>query len=163
MDNSLQKLQIILRAELALVRIQTRRAARQTCYRLAAALFALLTLCMLIFAEYVALERLYGATCAALSVALTTAVITLVLLIIARRIQQNDEQEKVVREIRELACTSLHADVEKVKAGIDGVTHDVKQLHSNLSAILGGSSSLLSSVAPILGLIAAAVRQKKES
>ncbi|SIN79615.1 phage holin family protein [Halodesulfovibrio marinisediminis] len=162
MNDSMNKIQILLRSEVALFRLQTRRMAREAAFKIAALILALLALGMFTFAVYLGLSKLYGSTIAALLVALIDGLLALLLLLISQQIKSNTEQEKVIKEVRDIACKGLNADFEKVKAEVGEVTSDVRRIHDNVAGILAGSTSLITSITPVLGLFAAAVKKSRE-
>ena len=159
MINPMGKIHLLVRSELALFRIQTKRKATQTCFKVVALVFILLALGMLTFAGYKALAYAFGSVFAAIIVALIYGFFGLVLLLISHSIGNNTEQEKLIKEVRELAYKELSADVDEVKAGVDQVTEDVKRIHDNIATIVGGSSALVGSVTPLLSLLVAALKK----
>ena len=159
MADPMGKIQLLLRAELALFRIQTKRKATQTCFKIVALVFVLLALAMLTVAGYQALAYMLGSVIAAFIIAVVYGVLALILLLISHSIGNNTEQEKLVKEVRELAYKELGSDVDKVKAGVDQVTEDVKRIHDNIATIVGGSSALVSSITPVLGLLVAVLKK----
>lgn len=162
MADSISKMQILVRSELALFRIQAKRMATQTGLRTIALFFALLALGMLTFAGYQALAKPLGSVIAALIVAFVDGAFALLLLFLSQNTKGYAEQEKMIREVRELAYKEISADLDEAKAGIDQVTKDVKRIHDNIAIIVRGSSALVSSVTPMLSLLVAALKKNRE-
>ena len=162
MTDPILKLQILARSEMALLRIQARRNAARTVLLAVALVFVLLALGMLNFAGYQALAVTQGPAIAAMLVALADGVIAIIVVIIARGAGPNTEQEKMVRDIRDLAYNELSADFDEVKEKVSQVTDDVRRIRSGFSAVTGGSSNnLANNLAPILGLLIGAIKKSR--
>lgn len=162
MFDPMSKIQLLVRSELALFQIQAKRMATQTVFKAVALVFALLALGMLTFAGYQALAVPFGSITAALLVALVHGVLALLLLVISQHIGTNTEQEKMIKEVRELAYKELNKDIDDVKSEVDQITTDVKKLRDNLTTIVSESSALASNIAPILSLLTAALKKNQE-
>lgn len=162
MNDSINKIHILIRSEMALFRLQARRVATQTAFKTIALVFAILALAMLTLSGYLALAAAYGPTVAALIVALIDGLLALLLLLISQHVKSSIEHEKVIKEVRDIAYDSLNTDFEKIKTELGEVTSDVKRIHDNVAAILSGSTSLITSITPVLGLVAAAVKKNKD-
>lgn len=161
MADTMNKLQILLRSEIALLRLQAKRMATQTACKIVAATFALLAIGMFTFASYLGLAKIFGPTMAAFQVALIDALLAVLLLIVSQKISTNAEQEKMILEVREIAAKGLSADLDKVKTEVEGLSEDVKQIYGSIATVISGSSSVISSVLPILGLLASTSQKGK--
>ncbi|WP_290919632.1 phage holin family protein [Halodesulfovibrio sp.] len=161
MADTMNKLHILLRSELALLRLQVKRMAAQTACKIVAAIFALLAIGMFTFASYLGLAKVFGPTMAAFQVALIDAFLAVILLIVSQKISNNAEQEKMILEVREIAAKGLSADLDKVKTDVEELSDDVRQIYGNVAAVISGSSSVISSVLPILGLLASTSQKGK--
>lgn len=161
MADTMNKLHILLRSEIALLRLQVKRMAAQTACKIVAAIFALLAISMFTFASYLGLAKVFGPTMAAFQVALIDALLAVVLLIISQKISNNAEQEKMILEVREIAANGLSADLDKVKAEVEELSDDVRNIYGNIATVISGSSSVISSVLPILGLLASTSQKGK--
>lgn len=162
MTDPIMKLQILARSEMALLRIQTRRNATRTVLLVVALVFVLLALGMLNFAGYQALAATQGPATAAMLVALADGVIAIIVVVISRGAGPNTEQEKMVRDIRDLAYNELGADFDEVKEKITQVTDDVRRIRSGLSGVTSGSyAGLANNLAPILGLLIGAIKKSR--
>lgn len=162
MTDPIIKLQILARSEMALLRIQARRNAARTALFVVALLFALLALGMLNFAAYQALAVTQGPATAALLVALIDGVLALVVVIVSRGAGPHAEQEKMVRDMRDLAYNELSADFDEVTAGFTQVTEDVQRIRSGITSFTSGSSGLANNLAPILSLLIGAVKKVRK-
>jgi len=166
MTNFFLKLQILVRAEMALLRIQARRTATRSAMFAVALVFSLLALGMLNFAGYQALVVSQGPSIAALLVALVDGVIALIVVAASRHAGPGEEQDKMIRDISDLAYKELSADVDEVKAGLTEVTDDVRRIRDGFTAFTSGSSGLASglarNLAPILSLLISAVKKGRK-
>lgn len=162
MTDPILKLQILARSEMALFRIQARRNAARAVLLAVALVFVLLALGMLNFAGYQALAVNQGSAIAAMLVALADGVIAIIVIVIARSAGPNVEQEKMVRDIRDLAYNELSADFDEVKEKVTQVTEDVRRIRSGFSAVTGGTSgNMANSLAPILSLLIGALKKSR--
>jgi len=160
MADPVLKLKILARSEMTLLRLQARRNAVRTELFLLALIFALLALGMLNFAGYQALSVKIGPAFAALLVALANGFLALVLVAVSRTAGQGAEQEKMVRDIRDMAYSELSADFDEVKAGVAQVTEDLGRIRSGFSAVTGGSGGLAGNLSPVLSLLIGAVKKR---
>ena len=162
MTDPIMKLQILARSEMALLRIQARRNATRTVLLVVALVFVLLALGMLNFAGYQALAVSQGPAIAAMLVALADGVIALIVVLLSRSTGPNTEQEKMVRDIRDLAYNELSADFNEVKDKVVQVTDDVRRIRSGLSGVTSGSyAGLANNLAPILGWVIGAIKKSR--
>lgn len=162
MTDPINKIQILIRSEIALLRLQTKRMATQTGFRIVALIFAILALAMLTFAGYQALVKPFGPVMAALFVALIDGMLALILLFVSQHVGNYTEQERVLKEVREMAYGELNADFEELKVGVGQVSEDVKRIHDNIATIVSGTSELVSFVTPVLSLLVATIKANKE-
>ena len=162
MTDPINKIQILIRSEIALLRLQTKRMATQIGFRVVALIFAVLALAMLTFAGYQALVKPFGPVMAALVVALVDGMLALILLFVSQHVGNYSEQERVLKEVREMAYSELNADFEELKDGVDQVSDDVKRIHDNIVTIVSGTSELVSFVTPVLSLLVATIKANKE-
>ena len=160
MTDPIMKLKILARSEMALLRIQARRNATRTALLVVALVFVLLALGMLNFAGYQALAVNQGPAIAALLVALADGVIAIIVVVISRGAGSDTEQDKMVRDIRDLAYNELSADFDEVKEKVTQVTDDVRRIRSGFSTVTGGASTnLANSLGPILNLLIGAIKK----
>ena len=159
MTDPILKLQILARSEMALLRIQAKRNAVRTASYVFALVFILLALAMLNFAGYQALVETRSPAIAALLVAAVDVVVAVIVVLMSRGSGRNEDQEKVVRDIRDLAYNELSADFDEAKAKVAQVTEDVKRIRSGFSAVTGGSGGIANNLAPLLGLLISALKK----
>jgi hypothetical protein len=162
MSDPVLKLKILAHSEITLFRLQARRNATRMGLLVVALVFALLALAMLNFAAYQALAVKKGPAFAALMVALADVLLALILVAVSRGAGTSAEQEKLVRDIRDLAYKELSADVDEVKAGVAQVTEDVQRIRSGFSAFKSGSGGLTGNLSPIVSLLVGAVKKSRK-
>ena len=143
MSDPVLKLQILVRAELALAQIHARRATTRSAYFAVALVFLLLGLAMMTLAVYQALIPSMGPAWAAFTVAIGDTFICIIIVMIARNAGPAESEEKLAREIRDMAYTELSADIEHVKGELSQITADVKRIRSGFSNITSGAVGAL--------------------
>jgi len=159
MSNAMLKLQILARSEMALAQLRAQRAGSRSVLFTVALVFGLLALGMLNLAGYQALTPRLGAALAALVVSVADLATAVVIVLVARHAGPDEDDEKLAREMRDLAYAELGADLERVKAEIRQVTDDVRGIRSSFTSIAGGAASTLG---PLVGLLINTLKKKKE-
>ena len=163
MDETLLKIRVLTRAEMTLAKANARRiAARSQLYAIAVGMI-LLTVIMVNIAAYQWLSALKGAPVAALIVASANAVLAVIVIFVASRIQPGPEEE-MVKEIRELALTELSADAEGVRQKFEQISGDVERIRSRFSSVsdaLGSAQSGLGSLSPMLGMLTSMLKKRR--
>lgn len=157
MSDSMLKLQILVRAELAISQIRARRAASRSALFLVAMIFALLGLGMLNLAGYHYLSTSVGPALAALLMALANSAIAVVVLLLSSKAGPSENEEKLAQEMRDLAYTELSNDIEQFKTELGQITADVRRIRSGFTSFAGGAAS---GIAPLLGMLIKAVKPK---
>lgn len=150
MSNSIMKVKILARAELALAYIHLQRAITQSAYFLVAVVFVLLGLGMFNYAAFYAISSSQSPAVAALWVALIDIAVAAALALFARKAGPKASEEKLAREIRDLADAELNRDIEQVKEEISQIVADVRSIGDTFSSFSGAATNLL---APFLGLV----------
>jgi hypothetical protein len=162
MDETLLKLRVLTRAEMTLAKANGRRiAARSRLYAVALGM-VLLTVIMVNIAAYEYLSTIKGEPVAALIVALVNAVLAVLVIFSASRIQPGPEEE-MVKEIRELALTELSADADGIRQNFAQISSDIERIRSGFSTVsgaLGSAQAGLGSLSPVLGLLTSMLKKK---
>lgn len=156
MSDPMLKLQILVRAELALADIHGRRAATRTAYFAVAMVFLLLGLAMLTAAVYFALAPIMGPALAAFTVAMVDTVIGIVIALGARNAGPSANEEKLALEIRNMAYSELNNDIEQVKSQFNEVAAEVKRIRSGISSFTSGAAGTFG---PLLSLLVKTVKR----
>ncbi|QFU76314.1 hypothetical protein EY643_11940 [Halioglobus maricola] len=139
MSDPVFKLQLLARAELALTEIYARRAATRTGYLAFALVLALLGLGMLNLAGYLALSTSVSPAMAALIMAIANGVIAALVISASRKAGPSEGEERMARELRELAYREVSEDVDEVKARLEHLTGEVTAIGESVNR---GASTL---------------------
>jgi uncharacterized membrane protein (DUF485 family) len=162
MDETLLKLRVLTRAEITLAKANARRiAARSRLYAVALGM-VLLTVVMLNIAAFEYLSTQMSDAMAAVTMAIVNAVLAMLLMFVATRIQPGPEEE-MVKEIRDLALTELSADADGIRRRFTQISSDVERIRSgfsSVSGIFGSSGSSLGSLGPLLGMLTSMLKKK---
>ena len=143
MSDPIFKLQLLARSELTLTEIHARRAASRTLYLGIALVLCLLGLAMLNFAGYLALEVRTSPALAALSMAVLNAVSAGVFVAVSRKAGPSEGEERMAREIRELAYKEVSQDVEEVKGRLEDLATEVSSIGENVTRATSGIRFML--------------------
>ncbi|MCK5360682.1 MAG: phage holin family protein [Gammaproteobacteria bacterium] len=154
MSEPMMKLQLIARSEMALAQINARRVASRSGLFSVALVFLLLGLAMATLASYLYLEPKLGAPLAALSVSMIDMVIGIIFILKARNAGPSENEEKLAKEIREMAYAELGSDIDKFKGELDSITSDVQRIRSGFSSFTSGAAGSLGPIVSMLFKVA---------
>lgn len=157
MNDPVLKLNLLVRAELALARIQARRAGSRLILSLVGLVFVLLGVGMLNLAMYQGFTGHFSPSVSGLFVALINLVLAAVVFFIAGKAGSETNEEKMAQEIRNLAYSSLSTDLDGIKSEFSKVSDDVNRIRSGFSTLTGSAGSFM----PLMGLLTKAVTKKK--
>ena len=135
MSDPVMKIQIIARAEMALLQIRAQRVAGRSTLFIVAIVLGLLALGMLDFAAFSAMAPSQGPALAALYMALANAGAAVLVIVAARKVGPSESHEKLALQIRDLAYTELNRDIEQVQTEIQDTVKEVRQLRSSVQAV----------------------------
>jgi hypothetical protein len=133
MSDSIFKLQLLARSELALTQIYTRRAATRTTYMAFALVLFLLGLGMFNFSAFLALKESYSPAASALIVACANGITAVIVLVLSKKAGPSDNEERMAREIREMAYREVSEDVDEVKDRLEQLGNEVKAIGENVT------------------------------
>ena len=150
MAEPMMKLQLIARSEIALAQLNARRMASRSALFSVALVFLLLGLGMLTLAVYSALLPHLGAPLAALTVSIIDTAIGLVFILVARKAGPSENEEKLAREIRDMAYAELGKDVDQMKGEIDQITGDINRIRTGFTSFTSGAAGTLGPVVSML-------------
>lgn len=150
MSDPMMKLQLIARAEMAIGQINARRVASRSALFSVALVFLLLGLAMATMALYFALEPSFGAPLSALIVSMIDIIIGAIFILKAKGAGPSENEEKLAREIRDMAYAELGSDIEKAKNELDQITNDVKRIRSGFTSFTSGAAG---SLGPIISML----------
>ncbi len=146
MSDPVFKLQLLARAELALTEIYARRAAARTSYLAVALVLALLALGMLNLSAFLALESSLGPALAALVMSAVNSLGAVLVLVISRKAGPSEGEERMARELKELAYREVSEDVDEVKQRLEHLGVEVAAIGQSVnkaSTALGFMLSML--------------------
>lgn len=162
MNDPVLKLNLLVRSEMALARIHTRKAVSRIVLSLIALVFGLLGLGMLNFSIYKVFTIYYSASIAGGLVALINLLLAIVLLILAAKAGGKSNEEKMAEELRDLIYSELTEDAAALKTEFAKVTNDVHRIRSGFSNLTSGKIGGLVGLAPLLELLNRVVQKKKK-
>ena len=152
MSAPVTKLQILTRAEMALVHIRTQRTIRKAAFFAVAMVFGLLGLGMMNYAIFYAVNKTQGPATGALVVALLDIAVAVIMILIANKTDSNVSDEKLALEIRDIAQNELNKDLDKAKGEIEKITNDVRTIGSGVVAVTGAAASTIGPIVKVLGM-----------
>jgi hypothetical protein len=115
MNDSVKKLQILARAQAAIVRAQVRRGIQSLVLVAVALVFALLAVGVLNFAAYAALDLRIGPARAGLIVGSVDLLLAAALLAKGLAQSAQSEEERLAREITDMATEGLSAELDEAR------------------------------------------------
>jgi hypothetical protein len=151
MSDPVKKLQLALRAETTLLKLEVRRALRSAGLSALAGVLLLFGFAFLNFAAYEALTGWLGPALAALAVAAGDIALGVLLLGFARAEPDRSEEESLARELRELTYGSLGEDLTTLHGELRDFAADVRRLRAGLGAAFGVIGGPLSALAGLFG------------
>ena len=157
MSDPVIKLQILLRAELAIARIRTHRAVNRTIMFGVALLFVLLGVCMLNVAGYQYLSQSLGNAGAALVMAALNTTLGLLVAVAASKAGPGESQQQLAEEMRDLAYGELSQDVDHLQRELAEVASDIRGIRSGIGSAAGGA---INTLAPLLSILARMLKSK---
>ncbi len=162
MSDIVQKLRLLSRVEIALLKIHLRTLARQTLLCAVGLLLTLLAVAMVNAAIYLFLAERLDRDVAALIVAALNAVLAVGLFLMAKGTRPGAEAA-MVEEVRDLAVAELRADAEAAQRNLSEVTADVQRIRSGFSQAFRGGGSLrgLMQLGPLLDLVTSSLKRSK--
>jgi hypothetical protein len=162
MSDIVQKLRVLSRVEMALLKIHLRTLARQTLLCAVGLLLTLLAVAMVNAAIYLFLAERLDRDVAALIVAALNAVLAVGLFLMAKGTRPG-AAAAMVEEVRDLAVAGLRADAEAVGRDLNQVKADVERIRSGFSQLSRGGGSLrsLMQLGPLLDLVTSSIKRSK--
>ena len=162
MSDIVQKLRVLSRVEIALLKIHSRTLAQQILLCAVGLLLTLLAVAMVNAAIYLFLAERFDRDVAALIVAALNAVLAVGVFLAAKRTRPGPEAA-MVEEIRDLAVTELRADAEAVGRDLNQVKADVQRIRSGFSQMSRGGGGLrgLLQFVPLFDLVSSSFKRSK--
>ena len=155
MKNPALKIDLIIRAETALMRVRALRTVNRIILSLIALVFVLIGVAMLNFAIYHAFLAFSSPGLAGLYVSLINLGLAGIIFFVVGKAGGTSNEEKMAEEIRDLAYAEIGAEVDAFKAEVTKVVDDINLIRSGFGAITGTSS-----IMPFLGMLTKAISKK---
>jgi hypothetical protein len=162
MESFLLKARLLTRAELVLLRLHIRRAARQATFIAMGVVAILLAVAMANVAAYFYLTDGLGRITAGLALAGMNGLAAAAMFVVAGRLGLGPEA-KMAGEIRDLAVAQLSAETQRIKDDVDSVRADVAQMRSAISSLRRGEFLSLTVLAPLVKTLSRALQTKRPS
>ena len=159
MTDPVLKINLLVRTEMALAQIRTRRMKNRVIIFFLMLIFVLFGVVLLNFSIYQVFATHFSDATAGLFVALINLAIAGVLFLVAGSMGEESNEEKMAKEIRNLAYAELNADVALVKNEISQVSNDLKKIRSRFSALTDATSAIV----PLVSILTKAMAKKKSN
>jgi hypothetical protein len=137
LSDSIFKLQLLARSELALTQIRTRRAVSKSTYIAFALVLFLLGIGMLNVAGFLALETSFSPAKSALIIACMNVIGGVIVLLLSQKAGPSDNEERMAKEVREMAYRELSEDVEEVRDRLGNLAQEVSSIGEDISRATG--------------------------
>jgi hypothetical protein len=164
MDETLMKIRILTRAELALAQVHLQLTARRIVFTVVGLGLIVLTVAMLNLGLFHAFSERIGPAGAAFAIAAVNALLGGGILLAAGRLRPGPE-ERLVHEIRDMALSELSADAEGLKAQVGEVSADLARIRSGVNALTDTASGGLAGIAhlaPLLGMLVDLLKSREK-
>lgn len=158
MNDPVLKINLLVRAEMVLARIQARCAVSRLTLSLVALVFVLLGVAMLNFATYQLFAEHLSPAISGFIVALINLFLAAVIFMITYKTGNETNEEKLAQELRTLAYSELNSDFDGLKNEFGKVSDDVKRIRSGFSALTGATGSMM----PLVSILTKAFVKRKE-
>ncbi|MCJ7765063.1 MAG: phage holin family protein [Thiovulaceae bacterium] len=155
------KINLLIRSEKALLKLEMRRKGRQIVMVSVAVLAILAALVMLNVAAYFYLLESQSPFHAALILSGSDLVLAILLLILASRQMLGSEAE-TVNEVRNYALEELSDDFDEIRQEALEIKNGFSRVSSGISSVLNRDFSALKSILPIVEMIFESRKKNKE-
>ena len=161
MDRLLQRLALLARAEALAMRLHLHRAARVTVFIAAAFAAGLFAFAFVNYCVFVWITGVFGPIAAALSLAVIDVALAALFVALASN-RGPSAEEAMVDELRAMALAELNNDAQQLKVQIEHLQHQITRIGEGISRVTSDPLQAgLSSIVPIVSLIARLVNRKK--
>jgi hypothetical protein len=141
MNDSLRKVQLVARAQAAILRAQVRRTVQSLVLVAVGLVFALLAVGVLNFAAYAAVEMRLGPGRAGLIVGFVDLLLAGALFVKGLAVPAPTEEETLAREITQLATEGLSAELDEAREELRAFmksTRRLGEIAQQVTSIAGG-------------------------
>ena len=154
------RLNLLLKSEKALFRLEMRRRSRQTLFVAIALLAVLVALAMMNLAVYFYLETRFSPMMSAAILAGLNLTVAALFLFVASRQDVGPEAESL-QEIRDFAWEQVSGDIEGVKQQVSEFTDGVRRVGGNIHAAMHRDYAALVALLPFLRSLLEARKKKR--
>lgn len=153
------KLELLIKSEKALFKLEMRRKGRQTVLIAVALLAILIALAMLNVTVYLYLETLYTPLVSAAILSGANLIVAVLFFMIASRQDAGAEAESI-QEIRNFAWGQVSSDLDGVKKQVVEFTDGVKRVKSSVDSVVNKDFFGLKGIMPIIQALIEMKRKK---
>ncbi|MDC0948725.1 hypothetical protein OAS86_05225 [Gammaproteobacteria bacterium] len=143
MSETVNKLRLLARSEMNVVRIDAQRVSMRVGASVLATLLMLTAMLMINLAAFFALSESQSQATAAALVALGNLLLAMMVFAIARRMRPMSQQRQMATEIRDLAYREVSADVEDLQRSINELSTEVRSIRASVAGITGAVGYLI--------------------
>jgi len=155
------KVNLLIRSEKALLRLEMRRKGRQVVLAVVAVLAILATLVMLNVALYFYLAESFSTVLSALLLAGANLALAVLFLVIASH-QELGAEADAINEIRDYALQELSGDFDEIRQEAMEIRDSFSKVSSGISSVFNRDFSVLKSVLPIVEMVFEARKKEKK-
>jgi hypothetical protein len=156
-----KKINLLVRSEKALLKLEMRRTGRQVILVTVAVLAILATLVMVNMAAYFYLTETQSPFHAALILSGVDLLLAILFLVLASR-QEVGAEADAINEIRDYALSELSEDFEEIRQEALEIRNGFSKVSSGISSVFNRDFSALKSVLPIVEMIFEARKKEKK-
>lgn len=153
------KLDLLIKSEKALFKLEMRKKIRQTVLIAVALLAILVALAMLNVTVYLYLQTTHTPLESAAILSALNLIVAILFFVIASR-QDTGAETESIQEIRNFAWGQVSSDIDGVKQQVVAFSDDVKRVKSNVDSFVSGDFFGIKSVVPIISTLLDLKRKK---
>lgn len=154
------KLQLLLRSEKALLKLEMRKKGRQIVLATIAILAILATLVMLNISAYLYLEEGFSPLHSALMLTGFDLVLAILFLFFASRQELGNEAE-AINEIRDYALKELSGEFDEIKQEASEIRESFSKVSSGISSVFNRDFSAVKAVLPLVEMFVQTRKKEK--
>ena len=155
------KINLLVRSEKALLRLEMRRKGRQIILAVVAVLAILATLVMLNVALYFYLAESFSTVISALMLAGINLALAVLFLIIASH-QELGAEADAINEIRDYAMQQLSEDFDEIRQEASEIRESFSKVSSGISSVFNRDFSALKAILPVVEMVFESRKKGKE-
>ncbi|HEC05309.1 MAG TPA: hypothetical protein ENJ12_00520 [Thiolapillus brandeum] len=155
------KLNLLIKSEKALFRLEMRRKGRQTLFTAIALLAVLAALALINVTVYLYLVTRFSPLVSAGILSGLNLAIAAIFLVIASR-QDVGPEAASLEEIRDFAWEQVSRDLDGVKQQVGDFTDGIKRVSGSINSVMHRDYSALAAMLPFVQTLLAARKKKKE-